>query len=320
MKKIRMKKSAFAATLVATSLVFGAVGAFGATGLQKITAYLNHDIKFNLNSSVWTPRSADGSKITPITYEGTTYLPARAIADAVGTDIGWNGSTKTISIGEGAADAEAGSSTGAVTGTPTTPSTGTTTGTTTGSTAASKNKGSLSDPIALGTSYTYTDKSDYKPEKNGSYGATYTITVHKAAPITSAGFEALGLKQPDNTDEVNYMLVDLTIKIADAWFKAGTDAKDMYLNIYRPNIWGTRSTDGTESVIGSNDLGFEGSLYTKEREQTVGIKVAPGEKKSYEVTGQAIVGVPKDKPGLLAFRKQAQGIEYNDSFIYFKLK
>ncbi|PZD93108.1 hypothetical protein DNH61_25360 [Paenibacillus sambharensis] len=103
MKKfIEMKKSVFVASVLATSLVCGAVGAFGATGLQKITAYLNHDIKFELNGSSWTPRNADGSKVTPITYDGTTYLPARAVADAVGTEIGWSNPTKTMFIGQGA--------------------------------------------------------------------------------------------------------------------------------------------------------------------------------------------------------------------------
>ncbi|CAM4443484.1 stalk domain-containing protein [Paenibacillus tarimensis] len=106
MKKfIEMKKSVFVTSVLATSLVFGAVGAFGATGLQKITAYLNHDIKFELNGSSWTPLNADGSKATPITYDGNTYLPARAVAEAVGTEIGWSSPTKTVFIGQGAAEA-----------------------------------------------------------------------------------------------------------------------------------------------------------------------------------------------------------------------
>lgn len=36
----------------------------------------------------------------PFTYEGTTYLPIRAVAEAVGKDVTWDGNTKTVYLGE----------------------------------------------------------------------------------------------------------------------------------------------------------------------------------------------------------------------------
>lgn len=46
----------------------------------------------------------DGEQIStskePFTYEGTTYLPVRAVAEAVGKDVTWDSNTKTVYLGE----------------------------------------------------------------------------------------------------------------------------------------------------------------------------------------------------------------------------
>lgn len=44
-----------------------------------------------------------GNKIEPFAYEGTTYLPVRALAEALGKTVQWDEATKTIFIGDGAA-------------------------------------------------------------------------------------------------------------------------------------------------------------------------------------------------------------------------
>lgn len=71
-----------------------AIGALGATGFQKIEAYLNHDLKIELKGEAWTPEQ------TPITYEGYTYLPVRAVGEALDVHIGYDNATKTVFIGE----------------------------------------------------------------------------------------------------------------------------------------------------------------------------------------------------------------------------
>lgn len=44
----------------------------------------------------------DGKQLTtskePFTYEGTTYLPIRAVAEAVGKDVSWDGKTQTVTL------------------------------------------------------------------------------------------------------------------------------------------------------------------------------------------------------------------------------
>lgn len=42
-----------------------------------------------------------GNKIEPFAYEGTTYLPVRALAEALGKNVQWDDATKTIFIGDG---------------------------------------------------------------------------------------------------------------------------------------------------------------------------------------------------------------------------
>jgi hypothetical protein len=101
MKMIQMKKSVFVSSIVAASLLFGSVGVFAATGIEKIQAYLNHDIKFKVNGAAWTPKDADGNKLAPVIYEGSSYLPARAVAEAIGAQVKWDNDTQTIAITSG---------------------------------------------------------------------------------------------------------------------------------------------------------------------------------------------------------------------------
>ena len=46
--------------------------------------------------------TVDGEEIKtdkePFIYEGTTYLPVRAVAEAVGKEVGWDSATKTVTL------------------------------------------------------------------------------------------------------------------------------------------------------------------------------------------------------------------------------
>lgn len=109
-----MKKWGIVSSLVAVSLVSAAVGATAATGLPQIKAYLNTKLNFKLAGDSWLPRDAAGKRIYPVTYNGTTYLPVRAVGEALGVSIGFNGTTKTVLIGDGAST---GTATGGTTNT-----------------------------------------------------------------------------------------------------------------------------------------------------------------------------------------------------------
>ncbi|SFM56368.1 Copper amine oxidase N-terminal domain-containing protein [Paenibacillus sp. 1_12] len=76
------------------------IGAFAAANLEEISAYLNKGLGLKLNGKAWQPKDADGNATYPITYNGSTYLPARAVAEALGTKIGYDTESNTVLIGE----------------------------------------------------------------------------------------------------------------------------------------------------------------------------------------------------------------------------
>lgn len=74
------------------------VPGFAATVAKTITVYtgiiLYYDgVKVN-------PKDANGNTVEPLLYNGTTYLPVRAISNLFDEDINWDGSTKSVYIGD----------------------------------------------------------------------------------------------------------------------------------------------------------------------------------------------------------------------------
>lgn len=91
------KRSSFAAGMLTMALLFGLVGTAYAAYQKQAT--LNYqDIKITLNGELVTPKDGAGNVVEPFTIDGTTYLPVRAIANAMGLEVNWNGATNTVEI------------------------------------------------------------------------------------------------------------------------------------------------------------------------------------------------------------------------------
>lgn len=58
------------------------------------------DIKLVVNGKEVTPKDANGNVVEPFAYSGTTYLPVRAVGEALGKTVRWEGETKTVHLGE----------------------------------------------------------------------------------------------------------------------------------------------------------------------------------------------------------------------------
>ncbi|MFD0714202.1 stalk domain-containing protein [Paenibacillus sp. GCM10027626] len=85
----------------AAALSVGLVaGAAAGPTLEKITASLNWGLKFKVDGKDWNAQDAKGTKLAPITYNNTTYLPVRAVSELVGTAVDYNSAAQTITIGE----------------------------------------------------------------------------------------------------------------------------------------------------------------------------------------------------------------------------
>jgi len=95
-----MKKTRVILLLALTAIFSLSAGAYAASTLTEITAYLNSGIKFRLDGKPWRPLDDKGKEVLPITYNGTTYLPLRSISNAFDIPIRWDGSTQTIIMRE----------------------------------------------------------------------------------------------------------------------------------------------------------------------------------------------------------------------------
>ncbi|OXM82766.1 stalk domain-containing protein [Paenibacillus rigui] len=94
-----MKKSVVA--IVGASLLLGAsMGVYAGSNLQEIKAYLNDDIKVKVNGAATQLLDEQGNVVTPITYEGSTYLPARAIANSLNVAVDYDAASNTVLFGE----------------------------------------------------------------------------------------------------------------------------------------------------------------------------------------------------------------------------
>ncbi|OWA36816.1 hypothetical protein B9G55_01680 [Saccharibacillus sp. O16] len=95
-----MKKKVFALALTGALLTGTAVGASAAPITEKVTAYLNWGVKLENGGVEWTPKDLAGNKTPPITYNGSTYLPIRAVSGLLGVAVDWDKASNTLYVGE----------------------------------------------------------------------------------------------------------------------------------------------------------------------------------------------------------------------------
>lgn len=108
-----MKKTVLS-TLVLGMTLTGAAGVYAGTKLDKITAYLNHTITFQVDGQAFTPKDGNGKSLTAITYNNLTYLPVRALSDALDVPVTYDAGSKQVRIGSSAGSGSEGGETGAV--------------------------------------------------------------------------------------------------------------------------------------------------------------------------------------------------------------
>lgn len=93
MMKYQRLKDMIMVAMVATLIVGTAPNAFAKE------SKINIPISFNNIKVVIDGKELKTDK-EPFTYEGTTYLPVRAVAEAVGKDVKWDSKTQTVILGE----------------------------------------------------------------------------------------------------------------------------------------------------------------------------------------------------------------------------
>ncbi len=92
MKKIKLP-------VLALSLAGVLAVSAAAIGVQTISATLRPDISVVVNGvEQKTMTDVTGKQVYPVSYEGTVYLPIRALGDVLSHDAKWNGDTQTITL------------------------------------------------------------------------------------------------------------------------------------------------------------------------------------------------------------------------------
>ncbi len=99
-----MKKSKTALRLIVSlasvsAMMCGAFAAGAANARQQIQATLTPDVTVTLDGVPQTLKSADGTTVFPIIYNGSTYLPIRTVAGLTGLEVNWNQDTRTVVLG-----------------------------------------------------------------------------------------------------------------------------------------------------------------------------------------------------------------------------
>ncbi len=90
-----MKANKILLIILSLILVFSIVG-FGNEAIEKVEAYLVSDLDFEVDGEEWSPKDVDGSPLTPLNYNGRTYVPVRSLLEDKGVTVGYESDTRTV--------------------------------------------------------------------------------------------------------------------------------------------------------------------------------------------------------------------------------
>ena len=94
------RKTSFIGGFLAAVLCFALIGSAAALS-GKMTIDVDYtNIKVMLNGKRLDLKDASGNTVEPFAYNGTTYLPVRAVGDALGLSVSWDGATSTVVLQE----------------------------------------------------------------------------------------------------------------------------------------------------------------------------------------------------------------------------
>ena len=96
---LKEKLKGFVVGVVLASLVVGAIPTM-AEKITKSAELFYNDIKVVIDGKQADLKDAQGNTVEPFIIDGTTYLPVRAVSNALNKAVSWDGATKTVYIGK----------------------------------------------------------------------------------------------------------------------------------------------------------------------------------------------------------------------------
>ena len=86
-----------AGVLIGATLTRGMVFA---KNIQETIDAVYMNVKLVIDGEEIVPKDVNGNVVEPFIYNGTTYLPVRAIGEAFNKDVHWDGETATVYVGD----------------------------------------------------------------------------------------------------------------------------------------------------------------------------------------------------------------------------
>lgn len=86
----------FIAGMITMLLIVSMVGTVSATNGKVMKELEYRDIKVSMDGEVLDLRDAQGNVIEPFKFDGTNYVPVRAIAQILGLNVSWDGKNATV--------------------------------------------------------------------------------------------------------------------------------------------------------------------------------------------------------------------------------
>ena len=93
-----MKKKLFTILFVAAIVLSLALSAYASSAYTKQATLNYRGISISINGEVKPLTDANGNVVEPFIIDGTTYLPVRGIAEALGLNVEWDNATSTVII------------------------------------------------------------------------------------------------------------------------------------------------------------------------------------------------------------------------------
>jgi hypothetical protein len=94
---MKLTKKILSVIIVTTLACTVGITVFASSTNKQITVFYNN-IKIYINENLFTPKDANGNILESFIYNGTTYLPVRAVSEALGNSVSWDGNTSSVYI------------------------------------------------------------------------------------------------------------------------------------------------------------------------------------------------------------------------------
>lgn len=92
MKNLR----SFLAGMITMLVVMALIGTVFAANKRITKELVYKDIKVSLDGELLELKDASGDPVEPFMFDGTNYLPVRAVSEALGLEVSWDGETSTV--------------------------------------------------------------------------------------------------------------------------------------------------------------------------------------------------------------------------------